>query len=260
VPIDPQLLQQLREVQVEVSRDSRVLHVTLSNAAGRNTQSPAMWMALAQLGKSIPAGVDVVVLRAQGPVFSAGLDLDLLEPSSPVPVFRDLIRQPVDAITSVIAGYQEAFTWWHEVDALSIAVVQGAAVGAGCQLALGCDLRVASAAAFFSLPEVSLGLVPDLGGISRLGRMIGVERTLDMVATSRRVSAREAAAWGFVSRLERGDSLDEAVSLLTTSLLSLPGEVLREVRELARSADFLPEPQHLAAQARAQARLMSRYR
>jgi enoyl-CoA hydratase/carnithine racemase len=250
------LLEQLRGVDVEVSSQGRVLTVTLSNPERRNVQSPSLWAALASLGAQIPSDVDIVVLDATGPAFSAGLDTDLLTAEASDPVLHELVRQPIVGIEAAIHEYQTAFTWWHHVDATTIAVVQGPAVGAGCQLALACDLRIASESAFFSLPEASLGLVPDLGGITRLVPVIGRERTLDIVTTGRRVTAAEAADWGLVSRaVPDGDLLVSRNDVLG-ALLALPPAVLREARQLVRAADGTSERDHLVAQAAAQARLL----
>jgi enoyl-CoA hydratase len=95
-----------------------------------------------------------------------------------------------------------------------VAALNGAALGGGLELALACDLRVASDAAQLGLPEVSLGIIPGGGGTQRLARLVGVARAKDLVLTARRVSAAEALAMGLVTRLAPAHRiLDDAVEL-----------------------------------------------
>ena len=108
-----------------------------------------------------------------------------------------------------IEGYQEAFSWLRRPDLVSIAVVQGHAIGAGFQLALSCDLRVVADDAKFSMAEVKLGLVPDLGGTKPLCELIGPSRALDLCVTGRRVSAEEAERIGLVAEVLEDDHLME---------------------------------------------------
>lgn len=97
---------------------------------------------------------------------------------------------------------------------LSIAVVEGVALGGGLELAMACTLRVAGGDARFGLPEVKLGLIPGAGGTQRLPRLVGRGRALDIMLTARQVSAVEAHAIGLVDRLvEAGSALDAAETL-----------------------------------------------
>ncbi len=117
-------------------------------------------------GQLLPGSVRVVVLRGEGKSFSAGLDRQMLSPEGipGEPSFVDLARSDDAALDAAIAGYQDAFTWWRRNDIVSIAAVQGHAIGAGFQLALACDLRVVADDVQFAMRETSLGLVPDLTG------------------------------------------------------------------------------------------------
>ncbi len=86
-----------------------------------------------------------------------------------------------------IAFYQKAFSWWRECDAITVAAVQGHAVGAGFQLALGCDLRVVADDVAFAMKETSLGLVPDLAGTWPLVEAVGYARALEICVSGRSV-------------------------------------------------------------------------
>lgn len=104
-----------------------------------------------------------------------------------------------------------------------VAVVEGYALGGGCELAMAAHLRIAGANAVFGLPEVSLGLVPGYGGTQRLGRLIGQGRALEMILTGNPIKAEQALQSGLVNRVvEHGKALEEAQALLHTILKRAP--------------------------------------
>src|SRR5262245_31109702 len=133
-----------------------VATVTLSRPEVHNAQTPAMWHALATIGDEVPDDVRVVVVRGEGPSFSAGLDRAMLDPmlagDDPESVVGLLARSD-DEISAAIDGFQRGFTWLRDPRFVSIAVVQGHAIGAGFQLALACDLRVVGEDAQFGMKE-----------------------------------------------------------------------------------------------------------
>ncbi len=115
---------------------------------------------------------------------------------------------------------------------LSIAAVDGLALGGGLELALACTLRVAGPRARLGLPEVKLGLIPGAGGIQRLPRLVGRGRALDIMLTARQVDTAEALAIGLVDRLTDGDAADAALDLaceLAAASLRAQLAVLRSV-------------------------------
>ncbi|MFD5763375.1 enoyl-CoA hydratase/isomerase family protein, partial [Streptomyces sp. NPDC127044] len=183
---------------VRLTVDDAIATVTLTNPAKRNAQSPALWRALTEAGRSLPGTVRVVVLRAEGQSFSAGLDRQAFTPEGfdGEPSFIDLARGADAELDATIAEYQEAFTWWRRSDVVSIAAVQGHAIGAGFQLALACDLRVVADDVQFAMRETSLGLVPDLTGTHPLVSLVGYARALEICATGRFVSAQDAEPTG----------------------------------------------------------------
>lgn len=205
----------------------------------RNAQTPATWRALAAVGDALPEAVRVVVLRSTGPVFSSGIDLRTFSPEG---VDGEKVLATIAAlndagVSQLIAQFQRGFTWWHDrSDVITIAAVQGAAVGAGFQLALACDLRVCSSDARFAMRETSLGLVPDLAGTTPLVRAVGYSRAVEICATGRWVSADEALALGLATTVVPADSLDAAVLDLVEALLAPPEAALRATTAVLRSA------------------------
>lgn len=109
---------------------------------------------------------------------------------------------------------------------LSVAAVNGLALGGGLELALACGMRVSGSRARFGLPEVKLGLIPGAGGTQRLPRLVGRGRALDIMLTARQVAASEALAIGLVDRLTDGDALDAALELAgELAAASLPAQL-----------------------------------
>ncbi len=236
----------MRRGRVTVHRSGPVLSVTLDRPEARNAQTPATWAALAAVGESLPADVRVVVLRGAGESFSSGLDRAMLSPQGipGEPSLVDLAAMGEQEVDAQIARYQRAFTWWSRPEVVSVAAVQGHAVGAGFQLALACDLRMLADDAQLAMRETSLGLVPDLAGTGPLVRAVGYARALEICVTGRWVGAREAAAIGLaqlvVPRAELGATVDDLVAALTAA----DAGAVRETKQLLQGAgDRAPHEQ-----------------
>ncbi|OEU96859.1 enoyl-CoA hydratase/isomerase family protein [Streptomyces oceani] len=247
---------QFEQDGVLLTVDGAVATVTLANAAKRNAQSPAMWRALEEAGRQLPGDVRVVVLRGEGVSFSAGLDRKAFTPEGfeDEPSFLDMAGWPAEDLDPVIAAYQRAFTWWRRSDLISIAAVQGHAIGAGFQLALACDLRVCADDVQFAMREPGLGLVPDLTGTKPLVELLGYARALEICATGRFVQAAEAERSGLANLVVPVAELEGAVSDLTAAVLAAPrGAVIETKALLAGSASRTPEEQY-AAEREAQGR------
>ncbi|MFJ3923504.1 enoyl-CoA hydratase/isomerase family protein [Streptomyces sp. NPDC090022] len=241
---------------VRLTVDDTIATVTLTNPAKRNAQSPALWRALAEAGRSLPGTVRVVVLRGEGKSFSAGLDRQAFTPEGfeGEPSFLDLARGSDQLLDDTIAEYQEAFTWWRRNDIITIAAVQGHAIGAGFQLALACDLRVVADDVQFAMRETSLGLVPDLGGTQPLTSLVGYARALEICATGRFVHAEEAERTGLANLVVPVGELDAAVADLTAALTTPPRDAVVETKALLRGAVTRTYDDQRVAERAAQAR------
>ncbi|WP_372444739.1 enoyl-CoA hydratase/isomerase family protein [Streptomyces coffeae] len=241
---------------VQLTVDDTVATVTLARPAKRNAQSPAMWRALAEAGRLLPGSVRVVLLRAEGKSFSAGLDRQAFTPEGfeGEPSFIDLARGSDAELDAAIAEYQDAFTWWRRNDIVSIAAVQGHAVGAGFQLALACDLRVCADDVQFAMRETSLGLVPDLTGTHPLVGLVGYARALEICATGRFVHAEEAERSGLANLVVPAAELDGAVQDLVAALLAADRGAVIETKALLRGAVGRTYEEQRTAERAAQAR------
>jgi enoyl-CoA hydratase/carnithine racemase len=164
-----------------------------------------------------------------------------------------LLDMPDGELAETIAGYQEGFTWLRRSDIVTIAAVQGSAVGAGFQLALACDLRVLADDAQLSMKEPSLGLVPDLGGTQPLVDLVGYSRALEICATGRWVGAAEAAATGLATIVVPVEELDAATRDLAAAVLAAPAGAVRATKALLRGAGGRTYDEQRAAERAAQA-------
>jgi enoyl-CoA hydratase/carnithine racemase len=195
----------------------------------------------------------VVVLRAEGASFSAGLDRAMFTTGiDGEPGLVGLAALDDVALDAVIDGFQQAFAWWRDDRVVSVAAVQGHAVGAGFQLALACDLRVLAEDAQLSMKEPSLGLVPDLGGTKPLVDLVGYPRALEICATGRWVGAAEAAATGLATLVVPTEQLEAATRDLAAALLAAPAGAVRATKGLLRGAGARSYDEQRAAERAAQ--------
>jgi enoyl-CoA hydratase/carnithine racemase len=203
-----------------------------------------MWHALAAFGDQLPSTVRVVVVTGNGPAFSAGLDRSM---------FATLGAGAADdAFVDTIASYQAGFSWLRRPELVSVAAVQGHAIGAGFQLALACDLRVAAPDVQFRMAEPSLGLVPDLGGTQVLVDLVGYSRALEICATNRSVGADEADRIGLVNLVVPADQLGATVDDLVAGLTSTVHDAVTATKALLLGARDRTYQQQLLAERQAQ--------
>ncbi len=218
--------------------DGVVATVTLDRPDVRNAQTPRMWRTLAAIGDQVPDDVRVVLLRGSGQSFSAGLDRRMLDPAGAgdEETVAGLLALSDEEASARIEEFQRGFTWLRDPRFVSVAVVQGYAIGAAFQLALSCDLRVLADDAQLCMKESALGLVPDLTGTQPLVEAVGYARALEICATARMVPAQEAVAIGLATLAVPVADLDATVADLVAALTAaLPGAV-RETKGLLLAA------------------------
>jgi enoyl-CoA hydratase/carnithine racemase len=153
-----------------------------------------------------------------------------------------------------IAEWQRAFDWQSRPGVVSIAAVQGHAIGGGFQLALGADIRVVADDAQFTMAEPTLGLVPDLGGTKRLADLVGYSRAAEICLTGRRVGAEEALRIGLASAVVPRAELDAAVERTVAAILAVDRDAVTETKALLRAAAGRTQPEQERAEREAQYR------
>lgn len=191
------------------------------------------------------ADVRVVIITGGGKAFSSGQDLgDLKKKYVPghVPHLADDLRRRYDPIVKKIG----------EMDKPIIAAVNGVAAGAGCSLALACDLRIASEAATFIEVFINVGLIPDSASTFFLPRLVGLGRAMELCCTGRKVDAEEALRIGLVNQVVPAGELMTAAQALAGRLAALPGRGIALTKQLLRKSFENNLDDQLAAEAFAQ--------
>lgn len=215
---------------VRVERNDGVVTISLSRPERHNAQTPGMWSDLRVIGEQL-ADEDVrcLVVRGDGKSFSSGLDL--AETGSTGAVGMDAVASlGEDRVAANIERAQGAFRWIAEASFPSVAAVHGHALGAGMQLALACDLRIAAVGAVFAQPELDIGVIPDMGAAVWLPRLVGPSVALDLVLTGRRISAEEALSLGLVNQVVELDALASTVDDLARALAARPPVAVRHAK------------------------------
>ncbi len=234
-----------------------VATVTLSRPQRRNAMTPLMWTRLAEIGAGLPANIRVVVVRGDGPTFCAGIDLRMFTPDG-VPGEPPAASASEPDFDAKVAGYQAGFRWLRHARFVSIAAVQGHAIGAGFQLALACDLRVLADDATLCMKEPALGLVPDLTGTKPLVEIVGLPRAIELCLTARMVGAAEAERLRLAERVVPAAELTAAVDQLVKELLTTDPAAARATKALLQQAQANNLDQQAGAERAAQRELLTK--
>jgi enoyl-CoA hydratase/carnithine racemase len=195
------------------TRDSgAVRHVVLTRPEKRNAMNGEL---LQELGEALAdAGADssvhAIVLRGEGPVFSAGVDLGELGQSA----------GNIAMLRTFRGVFLRCANLCEQVTKPVVAQLHGACFGGALEVALGCDLRIATPDCKLGLPEVRFGIIPDVGGSTRLPAVVGLGRAKDLIMTARTIDAVEGERIGLVNRLAPADELDAATDALVDELLA----------------------------------------
>lgn len=205
-----ELADTLENIKVELDEE-HILLVTMNRPKAMNALNNQTLDELQAICTMIEEDDDIygVIITGEGKAFVAGADIVQMKPYKSEEG-RDY------------AGYaQEAF---NKVEALNkpvIAAVNGYALGGGCELAMSCDLRIASEKAVFGQPEVNLGIMPCFGGTQRLPRLIGPALAKEMIFTGRQVKAEEAKSFGLVNKVVPVEELIDTAKEMMRNILKV---------------------------------------
>jgi len=166
--------------------------------------------------------------------------------------FLDLFTASAVEFDQLAARFQQGFAWLQDPRFISIAAVHGYSIGAGFQLALACDIRIAADDVKFCMREAALGLVPDLTGTKNLVQAVGYARALEWTASARIIEAEEALATGLVSKVESLPHLAQTVGALVDELSAPPHGAVSAVKKLLLGAGEASFEQQRAAERAAQ--------
>ena len=234
------------KVRYEVT--GAVATVTIARPEVRNAIDMEVFTGLLEAGTragSDPA-VRAVVVAGEGSNFSSGIDTT---------VFTHGSNGSPSSID--IGKLQSSFTIFEQISKPTIAAVAGPTFGAGLQLAIACDFRVAADDVQMSVMEVRWGILPDLGGTQRLPRMIGIARAKDLAMTARRVGGEEALQIGLVNRLVPAGTHIKAATEWAQELAAGPPLAIAAIKRLVNSAFDAPVGAGLDREATAQRRILA---
>jgi enoyl-CoA hydratase/carnithine racemase len=188
-----------------------VFEIALNRPEKRNA---IHWPVLEALGEAMDQaekspGVRAVVIRGEGQVFSSGIDLMAF--SEIAETFGENWRERMSSVT---AAFQRVLNKIERSTLPTIALLRGFVLGLGFELALACDFRIAARHTRMGLPEARLGLIPDVGGTTRLTRLVGPSRAKELILTGRIITSEDAERWGLVNRvIPAGELRDAGIAL-----------------------------------------------
>jgi enoyl-CoA hydratase/carnithine racemase len=237
---------------VLVQRREAIVEIVLNRPDKRNAMNWAMLQDLdAAISKvSIMTGVRVVLLRAEGRGFSAGIDLMSFQDTPEV--FGENWRHNMLPVT---AAYQSIVNKFERCPFPVIALLHGYVLGLGLELVLACDMRIVTEGTLLGLPETLLGIVPDVGGTTRLTRLIGHAHAKEYIMTGKNIPVDCAERWGLVNYVVPKTGLMEKAEQLAAELMSAAPLAVSYAKQVINGLDDVDRG--LQLEAWAQAHLMA---
>jgi enoyl-CoA hydratase/carnithine racemase len=213
---------------VRLDVEDRTATITLARPEKRNALSLEMLQNLIKALEAVPGETGVIVLAAEGPVFSAGHDLG------------EMIDRPDDYYSELFASCTRMMEGIHAAPQPVITKVQGPATAAGCQLVASCDLAIASENAWFATPGVSIGLFCSTPLVP-VSRAVGHKRAMQMLLTGEPVPAAQAVEWGLINQAVPAAELEAAVEELAGKILQYSSKTIATGKQAYYAQADLPE-------------------
>jgi enoyl-CoA hydratase/3-hydroxyacyl-CoA dehydrogenase len=187
-----------------------------------NSISPDVVQALERVWEAIEGRVGALVFASANPkLFCAGADIKAFTTMN-----AEGGRRLLDEMHSFLGGMERS-------SIVTIAAVNGAALGGGCELAMACDFRIAAQSASFGQPEIKLGIIPGFGGTQRLPRLVGEARALQMNLTGDSISAEDAYEWGLANEVVPDDELLDAALRLARKLADQAPLAVEQIKRVS---------------------------
>ena len=198
---------------IKVEREQNILIITMNKPKAMNALNNDTLSELLEVIRFLEEEREIlgVILTGEGKAFVAGADISQM---------KDYGAEEGKTYANFA---QKIFNKLEDLEKPVIAAINGYALGGGCELAMSCDLRIASDKAVFGQPEVNLGVIPCFGGTQRLSRLIGAGRAKDLIYTGRLIQADEALTMGLVNKVVEAENLiDEAKKMMNLILEKAP--------------------------------------
>jgi enoyl-CoA hydratase len=178
-----------------------VYTITLNRPDKRNAVNKDILMGICEQAEGQVADPEIraIIIKGEGKVFSAGVDFNSL--GAEVGPFLGDAGAGGASLRALIYQYQQYLNRLEAVEIPIICAMHGRVLGLGVELALACDIRLMSADCVWAMPEVKMGLIADLGGTTRLARLLGPSRAMEVLMTANEYSAQQALDWGLISYL-----------------------------------------------------------
>lgn len=226
-------------------KEGNIFYLTLNRPEKRNAINLKMMEEICQMVENLARDpeVRVIIMKGEGKTFSAGADFNFL---------GDMITRFTEAdyasggasIRSELNGAQNLFNRLESVEIPIIAAIHGVVFGLSTELSLVCDIRLMSDNCLWGLQEAKVGVVADVGGTSRLNRLLGAPRAFEVMATADKFSAQQALDWGFVSYVYPEEKLfDEAQALAERIAKNSPMAVgaIKRIFKKGESLDLMTQ-------------------
>ena len=215
---------------IEYSKDAGIAYIWLDRPQVLNAYNTTMRDELYQALEAVREDDEVLVavLRGRGRAFCAGADLG------------EFGTAPSQAVARQVRWERDVWGAFLSLRMPLICGIQGHCIGSGVEMALLCDLRVASDDATFAMPEVLLGMIPAAGGTQTLPRAIGTIHALDLLLTGKRLDALEALRLGLVGQVVPSERLDEEVEALASQIASMNPVAVAAAKEAVRDGAEMP--------------------
>lgn len=229
--------------RVSIDYKDHIAHVTLTRGAKMNALDSDMVKAIVSAGQEVVASdARAVVLAGEGKSFCAGLDLMSFAQMGEVDFHDRLMMRSFQDANEM----QEVAMIWRRVPVPVIAALQGAVYGGGLQLALGADIRIAAPNARLSVMEMKWGIVPDMGGMVLLPRLLRSDVLRRLTYTAEVVDAEQAQAWGLVTEvaadpLQRAQELAKRIATQSPSGIRAAKRLIERAESEGRAAVLLAE-------------------
>jgi len=198
--------------------DGPIATITLNRPEKLNALDAEIWLGLEEAANAVKQKPDVRVAILTGAgdrAFSAGIDLKMVTSGGGFSLGR-----PVRGGFESMQEMKEVFNMYESLPVPVIAAINGYCVGAAMELVLACDIRLASETAIFTIPEITLGVIPDMGGTQRLPRIVGPGMAKELIYTGKRIDAAEALRIGLVNHVYPKDSLMSEARQLAEEIAS----------------------------------------
>jgi len=225
-------------------KKGNIYTITLNRPDKRNAITVEMLTGICELAESQTGDPDIraIILKGEGKIFSAGVDFNSL--GAEVGACLGGGGAGGALLRALIYRFQQSFNRLEAVEIPIICAMHGRALGLGIELALACDIRLMGDSCIWAMPELKLGVIADLGGTSRLARLLGPPRTMEIFLTARDYTAQQALDWGLVNHIyPQKDLFAEAEKMVGDMAATAPlaGGAVKKIIKRGDGVDLMTQ-------------------